>query len=180
MKIGKVHFKIIFDHFTFANRHCQPHQNKIFTITTGQLVTQPNSLIKNFSLIGSLQFLIKIKGNTIMPYQKYQGIIDACNKCAVACLHCASSCLQEDDVKMLARCILLDQQCADICQMTARMMARDSDFAESVLQICAEICEACGEECRQHEHMEHCQQCAKACYECAEICHNAASSRATM
>ncbi len=115
-----------------------------------------------------------------MPHQKYQEIIDACNKCAVACLHCASSCMQEDDVKMLARCIQLDQDCADICQMTVRMLARNSDFAERTCRVCAEICGACGDECRQHEHMDHCRQCAIACFECAEFCHKAAVSKATM
>jgi hypothetical protein len=35
--------------------------------------------------------------------------------------------------------------------------------------LCAEICQACGDECTKHK-MEHCQQCAKACHKCAEEC----------
>ena len=37
----------------------------------------------------------------------------------------------------------------------------------------AEVCEACGKECRQHEHA-HCQACAEACEACAQACRNMA------
>lgn len=40
-----------------------------------------------------------------MPHQKFNACIEACNACAVACNHCAASCLQEQDVKMMARCM---------------------------------------------------------------------------
>lgn len=105
-----------------------------------------------------------------MPHEKYQECIDACNKCAVACAHCATSCLNEDDLKKLARCIQLDQDCADICYMASKYMASGSEFAEDICRLCAEICEACGEECRKHSKMEHCQKCADTCFECAETC----------
>ncbi|RYZ61372.1 MAG: four-helix bundle copper-binding protein, partial [Chitinophagaceae bacterium] len=48
-------------------------------------------------------------------YQQFQSCIDACLRCASACQHCASSCTQEEDVKMMARCIQLDMECAAIC-----------------------------------------------------------------
>jgi uncharacterized protein DUF326 len=50
---------------------------------------------------------------------KYRTCIEACNRCAVECEHCASACLQEDEVKMMARCIDLDRQCAIICRVAA-------------------------------------------------------------
>jgi len=31
------------------------------------------------------------------------------------------------------------------------------------------VCDACAEECGQHEH-GHCQACAEACRQCAEEC----------
>lgn len=103
----------------------------------------------------------------------YQKCIDACNRCVVTCTHCASSCLEEENVKMLTKCIRLDLDCADICQLAVKLMARKSAFAEEVCRLCAEICEACGEECRKHD-MDHCQECADACFECAEMCRNMA------
>ena len=38
-----------------------------------------------------------------MPHEKYQSCIDVCNDCMVACEHCATECLHEQDVKMMAR-----------------------------------------------------------------------------
>lgn len=51
-----------------------------------------------------------------MLNQKFKDCIDACVACAVACSHCATSCLQEEDVKMMAKCIQLDMECAAICR----------------------------------------------------------------
>jgi hypothetical protein len=66
-------------------------------------------------------------------HPEYQACIDACNACAAACDNCSTACLQEDDVKMMARCIALDMDCAAICRMAAACMARGSDFA---IQLC--------------------------------------------
>lgn len=112
-----------------------------------------------------------------MPHQKYQSCIDACNACASACDHCAASCLQEDNVKMMARCIALDIDCAQICRLAAAVMSRGSEFAPQVCELCALICDACGEECARHE-AKHCQECAEACRRCAEEC-RAMSGRST-
>lgn len=106
-----------------------------------------------------------------MPAQQFQNCIDACNACAVACNYCAASCLREPDVKAMARCIALDMDCAAICQTAAAFMARDSEHAEALCTLCAEICEACGDECAKHD-MDHCQACARACKLCAEACHD--------
>lgn len=112
-----------------------------------------------------------------MSNEKFQECIDACNRCAAACSHCATACLQEEDMNALARCIQLNQDCADICHMAVKFMSRRSEFAERICRICAEICEACGEECRQHQ-TNHCQECAEACFACADICREMAGQPA--
>ncbi|KAA9325119.1 four-helix bundle copper-binding protein [Hymenobacter busanensis] len=99
-----------------------------------------------------------------------QNLLQALNDCIAACEHCATACLQEQDVKMMARCISLDRDCADICALTARFVARGSEHAEHLLRECAEICRACAAECMRHQHMEHCRQCAEACRRCEEAC----------
>jgi hypothetical protein len=72
---------------------------------------------------------------------------------------------------MLARCIQLDNDCKGICFLTADFVARGSEHADHLLKECAEICNACAEECEKHaHHMEHCKSCAQACRECAEVC----------
>lgn len=110
-----------------------------------------------------------------MPHQKFNACIEACNACAVACNHCAASCLREEDVKMMARCIALDMDCAAICQLAAGAMARGSEHAKAICALCAQICKACADECAKHS-MEHCQQCAQACRSCADQCRQMAEA----
>lgn len=102
--------------------------------------------------------------------QMYQACIDACLRCGSICNHCASACLQEEDMKMMARCIQLDMECAAICYAAAQVMSMNGNYAEELCRVCADICFACGEECEKHAHMEHCRECAEACRHCAEEC----------
>ncbi|MEC4721735.1 four-helix bundle copper-binding protein [Noviherbaspirillum sp. CPCC 100848] len=104
-----------------------------------------------------------------MASEQFQSCIEACYACAATCDNCAASCLQEEDVKMMARCIALDIDCAQICRLAAAYMARGSEMSTSLCQLCAEVCEACGNECAKHQ-MGHCQACAQACLRCAEEC----------
>jgi hypothetical protein len=102
--------------------------------------------------------------------------IEAAAACAQACTVCADACLGEEDVKAMVTCIRLDLDCAEVCRVTATLLARpshrDAPALRAQLQACAEMCRACGEECARHgEHgMEHCRICAEACHECAEAC----------
>jgi hypothetical protein len=69
----------------------------------------------------------------------------------------------------MAECIRLDHDCAATCFMAASFMSRGSQFAADLCRLCAEVCSACGDECRKHE-VDHCQRCADACDACAEEC----------
>jgi hypothetical protein len=104
-----------------------------------------------------------------MAHQTDQACVAACNACADACDHCAAACLREADVTPMARCVALDIDCAAICRLAVGYMARGSRFARQLCQVCAEVCEACGEECAKHPH-DHCQACAQACVDCAREC----------
>ncbi len=76
---------------------------------------------------------------------------------------------------MMVRCIELDRSCADLFSFALSEMARSSQFAERVRRLCAEVCDACGEECAKHK-MDHCQECAEACRTCAEACRTCAEA----
>ncbi|MEP7252863.1 MAG: four-helix bundle copper-binding protein [Ginsengibacter sp.] len=89
--------------------------------------------------------------------------------CVAACNFCAAACLKEEDVKMMAKCISLDMDCAEVCRTTGILLARDSAHGKHMLKECIELCEACAAECGKHK-FDHCQACAKACRECAEAC----------
>lgn len=110
-----------------------------------------------------------------MSHAEFQACIEACVQCAKECEHCASACLQEKDVARMAECIRLDRDCAETCWASAAFMSRGSKFAHELCRLCAEICEACGAECRKHK-MDHCQRCADACERCAEECHKMAGA----
>jgi hypothetical protein len=105
----------------------------------------------------------------VAMHEKYQSCIQACYACALECNHCLIACLQENDVKMMARCIALDLDCAEMCTLAAGAMARDSQVAGAICAACAAVCEACGEECARHAH-DHCRRCAAACRQCAQEC----------
>lgn len=107
-----------------------------------------------------------------MSHGNHRQLIMALNDCATECNHCATACLDEQDVKMLSRCIKLDLDCAAICSLTATLLGRGSEHGHHLLKECIEVCNACAEECEKHASMgmEHCRTCAEACRACAQAC----------
>lgn len=101
--------------------------------------------------------------------------IEECVTCAQACTACADACLSEadDQLPMLRKCIRTNQDCADICETTARVLSRhtgyDANVTRAVLQACKAACRSCADECERHEH-EHCRVCADACSRCEQAC----------
>ena len=77
---------------------------------------------------------------------------------------------------MMARCIQLDMECAAICYAAAQLMSLGSEEATALCAVCARVCEACGDECSKHKHMEHCLECAEACLHCAAECRKMATA----
>lgn len=106
----------------------------------------------------------------------YESCLEACQQCSVACDRCAASCLGEADVGRMARCIALDIDCAQLCQMAAGFIARDSELAGAVGQACMLACDNCADECARHP-MQHCQDCARACRRCADECRRMSAAR---
>jgi hypothetical protein len=105
-----------------------------------------------------------------MSHKENKKIIDVLNDCAAECSHCMIACLDENEVKTLAKCIKLEIDCAEICRLTASYASRGSEHAAHIMMECAEICNACAAECEKHSYMEHCKRCAQACINCAEEC----------
>jgi uncharacterized membrane protein len=101
--------------------------------------------------------------------------IDACLNCAQACTSCAGADLVEDDVDELRTCIALDQNCADVCDVAARVLSRpghrDHFVVHRLLQACVRARTTCAEECARHaDHHRHCAICARACVACVQAC----------
>ena len=107
-----------------------------------------------------------------MSHEHHHQLIATLHNCASECNHCATACLNEQDVKMFAKCIKLDIDCAEICNLTASLLARGSEHGDHLKQECQEICDACAEECEKHAQMgmEHCRKCAEVCRASADAC----------
>ena len=110
-----------------------------------------------------------------MPHDQFKSCIAACNTCAETCDHCAAACLREKEVQAMARCIALDIDCAALCRLAAGYMSRASECARTICAVCADVCDACAQECAKHSKMEHCRRCADACQRCAEECRRMAT-----
>lgn len=112
---------------------------------------------------------------------KLRACIDACYECAQACTACADACLSEETVAELVKCIRTDLDCADICELTGRVVSRhtgyDANITRAVLEACATACKSCGDECEGHAGMHnHCRICAEACRRCEEACRDLVGS----
>ena len=100
---------------------------------------------------------------------KWQSCIDACMRCAEACEFCATSGLKEQDVKIMTSCAQINRECTEVCWTSAALMSMDSQFAKQFCNLCADICDACAQECERH-NVDHCKICAQVCRSCAEEC----------
>lgn len=101
--------------------------------------------------------------------------IDACLACLQSCTSCADSDLGEDDVAEMSRCIALCLNCADVCDLTARLLSRPSQWESFIvyrlLEACVRACTDSAEECHKHApHHRHCAVCEKVCRECIRAC----------
>lgn len=105
-----------------------------------------------------------------MKNSSYQSVIAELNNCAVVCNQCVAACLAEEDVTIMAKCIQLDIDCAQVCSLVSAFAARNSSHAPHLMHECAHICNACAEECEKHSDMEHCKICAETCRQCATAC----------
>lgn len=98
-----------------------------------------------------------------------QKMIDVLHFCAAQCTHCYDGCHLEKQMDM-SRCMMNDQDCADICRLTAQLLEQNSENSDIFLKLCSEMCERCAAECEKYPQMEHCKKCAEACRKCAEMC----------
>lgn len=105
---------------------------------------------------------------------KHEELIRTLYECAAHCNHCADACLEEQDIKMMVKCIRLDRVCASTCTATAQALSVNSVNIKGLVDFCIEICERCAEECSRHKE-DHCQKCAEACKRCAQACRNYAA-----
>ncbi|ANH76300.1 four-helix bundle copper-binding protein [Ralstonia insidiosa] len=101
--------------------------------------------------------------------KRFASVIQALHACQTACEHCATESGKNGHAEVMARCMGLCTDCAEYCAITRRFLERNSEFAELLLEDCAEICHQCAEEC-DHHRQGHCSACATACRACVDAC----------
>jgi hypothetical protein len=104
-----------------------------------------------------------------MSREHHDAASQACHACADACDRCAVACLAEPQPKVLARCIELDIDCAQLCRLAQGFLARGSPYDSVVCAAVVVLCDACASECEKHR-MAHCLECAAACRRASKAC----------
>ncbi len=100
--------------------------------------------------------------------------VDACTRCAQFCLNTAMThCLEVGGEHAAPAHLRLMLDCAEVCQLSARLQLSGSEFAEDACALCAQVCLACAESCDELEGME---DCAEVCRDCARHCEEMADS----
>lgn len=103
--------------------------------------------------------------------------IENCTKCAIFCEHMTQHCLKKGGEHADPDHIRLLQDCADICNTSARFMSRDSNLHFRTCEVCSEVCSACADDCDRLDDDEMMKKCAEICRDCASSCQQMAASR---
>jgi hypothetical protein len=96
-------------------------------------------------------------------------LVNMINNCEVTCEHMTHHLVMMRLASARMAQFGLLRDCSDICGLTARSISRGSYFSKVLADVCAEVCNACGNEClRYPDDMS--QHCGKICIECAKHC----------
>jgi len=117
------------------------------------------------------QILQTLPGEHGQEQDEMSECLKACVDCAAVCSVCSAACLMEENLGALRQCILLDLNCAKICEATAGVLARRVGLGREILLACAQACRLCADECDKHASMHaHCRVCADACRRAEKAC----------
>lgn len=96
-------------------------------------------------------------------------LVKIINDCEANCEHMTNHLKMLPDYPMRVRQAVLLRDCADICGLTAKFVARGAIFARQAAAFCANICEVCGTECLRFPDLMS-QNCGRVCMHCAREC----------
>jgi hypothetical protein len=113
-------------------------------------------------------------GGMHMMHQ-HESLINTIQHCEMTCEHMTMMLKHKADINARVKQLSLLHDCADICTLTAKYISRMSSFSKATANLCAQICEVCGNECARFADAES-QHCAQVCHHCARECRNFAMS----
>lgn len=102
-------------------------------------------------------------------------LVAAASECSQVCTACADACLEGPDPAAMRKCIRNNLDCAEICEVTARLISRpgeqDREVLRAQLEACSKACRACASHCeRSSDASTYCGICAEACLANAKAC----------
>lgn len=105
------------------------------------------------------------------PIDSYSRVLRTVQECEAVCENTFTAVLARYGHHHEGRAMQLQllRDCADICTLTAKYVARCSMFARTLAALCAEICDVCGNHCLRHRDNES-QHCGRVCLNCAKEC----------
>ena len=112
-----------------------------------------------------------------MPHNPtMQSGVRAALECQTTCTETVIHCLMKGGAHAEPSHIRMLLDCAEICQLAANFMSRESDAHPRVCEVCAEVCERCATSCEQLADDDDMRRCAEACRSCAESCREMAGA----
>ncbi|TEB14404.1 hypothetical protein Psfp_02907 [Pelotomaculum sp. FP] len=103
------------------------------------------------------------------PIASHEGVLKTVQNCEAVCENTFTAVLCMHDCRMRVMQLQLLRDCADICTLTAKYIARCSMYARPLAGLCAQICQDCGTHCLQHPDQQS-QYCGQVCLKCAQEC----------
>ncbi|GIM29157.1 putative cysteine-rich protein YhjQ [Clostridium polyendosporum] len=99
----------------------------------------------------------------------HESVLKIVQHCEAICEQMTTLLKAKSDIECRKEQLLLLRDCADICTLTAKYIARCSIFAKAIAHLCAHICTTCGNACLKFSDPES-QHCGKICLHCAREC----------
>jgi len=99
--------------------------------------------------------------------------IEAISGASQASTACADACL--DEYNLHRDCVTACLTCADVCDVTARVLSRTARWERTIVaamvETCARACSSCASHCEHHADVaKHCGVCAEACRRAERAC----------
>lgn len=102
---------------------------------------------------------------------RYSECIEACMACVLAC----EGYLQIERANEHSVYVSLCKDCAEICLLCARLIARGSQYFHEMCLVCVYVCRACAKEGDKEMLINNCcVQSINACRACEEVCESVA------
>ena len=103
-----------------------------------------------------------------MTSKEMDECINGCLACHATCLQTVEHCLEKGGAHAAREHIRLLLDCAELCEVSAHVMIRQSPFQGRICALCAEACRACEADCRSMGDVVD-LRCAESCRRCAEM-----------